>query len=278
MAKNLLNTDFFDRNSHFLVNFRDFHKTTSQIPKAFYNVNEKTRKYIKSSKSHWIVKDRNHRGIKLYDITKAPSISSKAFVQKLVDSPYLIDDTKFDVAVYVSLRNSVFITTPEYFIYDEWLLRFCPEKYNLENVDGYVIHDKYKHPSKIKNLTIFDADVYNGKEALLDFLKRSDSEMFEKVQKNMHKIIHDVIQSHFWNIKEKTKKFGRDHGGKNIKFFEMVRFDFIFDSNKKVWLMEVNMSPNLDSGHFWQNAVLYRKVVDWALQKGVWDRCVEGGV
>lgn len=44
-------------------------------------------------------------------------------------------------------------------------------------------------------------------------------------------------------------------------FFEMVRFDFILDADLKVWLMEVNMSPNLSSASHNDNKLMYEQVV-----------------
>lgn len=44
-------------------------------------------------------------------------------------------------------------------------------------------------------------------------------------------------------------------------FFELNRFDFIVDEEFKVYLMESNMSPNLSSGHFKPNALLYEQVL-----------------
>lgn len=41
----------------------------------------------------------------------------------------------------------------------------------------------------------------------------------------------------------------------------MVRFDFVLDRNLKLFLLEVNMSPNLSSGHFPPNRLLYEQVV-----------------
>ena len=41
----------------------------------------------------------------------------------------------------------------------------------------------------------------------------------------------------------------------------MVRFDFVLDSNLKVYLMEVNMSPNLSTKHFSGNRLLYEQVI-----------------
>ena len=44
-------------------------------------------------------------------------------------------------------------------------------------------------------------------------------------------------------------------------FFEMVRFDFVLDADLKVYLMEVNMSPNLSTKHFASNRLLYEQVI-----------------
>lgn len=41
----------------------------------------------------------------------------------------------------------------------------------------------------------------------------------------------------------------------------MARFDFVLDSDLNVYLMEANMSPNLSSGHFPPNKLLYENVL-----------------
>lgn len=47
-------------------------------------------------------------------------------------------------------------------------------------------------------------------------------------------------------------------------FFELVRFDFIIDADFNVYLMEINMSPNItpESPKFEKNAVLREKMVN----------------
>jgi tubulin monoglycylase TTLL15 len=51
-------------------------------------------------------------------------------------------------------------------------------------------------------------------------------------------------------------------------FFELVRFDFIIDSDFKVYLMEINMSPNItpESEKFEKNAIIREKMVNDVLQ------------
>ena len=41
----------------------------------------------------------------------------------------------------------------------------------------------------------------------------------------------------------------------------MVRFNFVLDSKLNVYLMEVNMSPNLCTKHFSGNRLLYEQVI-----------------
>ena len=70
--------------------------------------------------------------------------------------------------MYVVITNSVDTPVPKFHVMNEWLLRFCPQEYNLEHVDGYVIHDDYRHPLNISSLTDFN-ESYNGKQALLNY-------------------------------------------------------------------------------------------------------------
>lgn len=51
-------------------------------------------------------------------------------------------------------------------------------------------------------------------------------------------------------------------------FFELVRFDFVMDENLKVYLMEINLSPNLTPTHDIEESVANRneQVVHETLQ------------
>lgn len=53
------------------------------------------------------------------------------------------------------------------------------------------------------------------------------------------------------------------HFNSSHHFFELVRFDFILDETLKLYLMEVNMSPNLTPmfDRFESNAATNEKIV-----------------
>lgn len=270
-------TSVFTTKDYFVTNFhRDY------IPEAALTLTDNIQTNVNHYK--WIVKNKNHRGIKLYDAqslqtfskSQANQLSSTTFIQRLIDNTFLINGHKFDLNLYVTLTNSQINPTPKIEIFDEWLIRFCPEKYNENNLDGYVVSDEYLHPVDLAKQVPtfkFDGSKYNGKEALLGHLYATKNfNLYETLETKLHSIIYDVITSYSYNIEDKTLRFCNS---KIFNFFQLVRFDFIIDEHDKVWLMEVNMSPNLDSGHFAANAVLYKKVIDWSLRLGYFDRCLD---
>jgi len=262
-------TNFFTTKEYFVTNFR-----RDYIPEAHLSLSNELRK---NRKYKWVIKQKDHRGVTLVkDMSKiGASLPKNTFLQRFIDNVYLIDKHKFDVALYVVLTNQAEVSpTPDFKISDDWLIRFCPEEYNEKNTGGYVIHDEYKHPSEIKDLD-FTED-YNGREALLGHFKKKNLPVHNTLQNSFTQIIRDVIYSHTYQIEQSTHNFSTDKETKNtlpIKFFQLVRFDFIIDNNFKVWLMEINMSPNLDSGHFSANGILYERIIEWALRNGVADRC-----
>lgn len=264
-------SSYFTTKEYFVTKFeRDY------IPEAYSEVDDSVRGIIRTSGVPWVVKHKDHRGIQLYQKNSMPAISEKTFVQRFVDDPLLIDETKFDVALYVVITNSADSPIPKIHILNEWLLRFCPEPYNTENINGYVIHDEYRHPNSIPSLTDFD-ETYNGKQALLNYFMRTRNPLALTLEDSFVRIIRDVVNSHTYLMEKHTAELRQraelNERGSDLKFFELVRFDFIIDQYLKVWLMEVNMSPNLNSGHFKENAVLYKKVLDWTFGVGVMSRC-----
>ena len=73
--------------------------------------------------------------------------------------------------------------------------------------------------------------------------------MGAKAPEKMWNTIYDIIRD-VYTHKEAEFIKAISHYPQKRGFFEMVRFDFVLDSKLNVYLMEVNMSPNLSSKHF----------------------------
>ena len=230
------------------------------IPKAFRipNDTEKLKKYAEENPNTMFVqKNSNHRGIKIEKLDKLDLKSSGSFVQKYVDDPFLIDGYKFDIGVYTIVTS---IDPLRIYVFDgDVLVRFCPELYypfDQDNKDKYVVHDDYRPTWKVPTLAKLYSDLgYTFKETLNAHI-RSLGKKPENVWDQVHEIIRET-----YIAKEKEMAKAASHYPYPRNFFEMVRFDFVLDSNLKVYLMEANMSPNLSSKHFSQNRLLYEQVV-----------------
>ena len=77
-----------------------------------------------------------------------------------------------------------------------------------------------------------------------------------KMWNTIYDIIRDVYTSKEKDYLKAINKYPHKRA-----FFEMVRFDFVLDSKLNVYLMEVNMSPNLSTKHFSGNRLLYEQVI-----------------
>lgn len=231
------------------------------FPKAFRipsDRNELLKYADKYPDSLWVQKNNNHRGIKIKGLQEVDFDSNGTFVQEFISKPLLIDGRKFDIGVYVVLTSLSPLRV--YIINDEALFRFCPKEYypfDPADVDTYVIHDAYKPIWEIPPLQ----DLYiNQKYSMKETFNRYMINEGKNVTKLWHDI-HSIIRTLYLRKQSALMSAGAKHNLKN--FFEMVRFDFMVDENMKLYLMEVNMSPNMATGrgHFKGNKRLYEHVL-----------------
>lgn len=234
---------------------------SKHVPKAFVMPQNKESflEYSqKNPKTLWVQKSNSHRGIKVNSDIRNFSLDAKGtFIQEFIKNPFLIDERKFDIGVYVTLTS---IDPLRVYIYTgDVLLRFCTHKYylfNPENLESYVVNDDYLPVWKVSPLQqCFSKFNFTAKECLNNYL-RMQGKNPEKIWLQIHEAIRDVyIRAEDAMIKA-ALKFG------NLRtYFELVRFDFVLDENLNVFLLEANMSPNLSSEHFPPNRLLYEQVV-----------------
>jgi hypothetical protein len=176
---------------------------------------------------------------------------SSLIVSHYVDNPLLINNLKFDLRIYVALLG---VNPLRIFIYHEGLGRFATETYDQSA--GDCENKKYQHLTNYsvnkKNTEFVKSEKENEEyfgskwslSALKDFLsfnigKEETSDLFARIDDLIVKTIlsgENILHSSFLqNVPY------------NNACYEVLGFDVLIDSNLKPWLMEVNMSPSMNS-------------------------------
>ncbi|KAK3093406.1 hypothetical protein FSP39_015196 [Pinctada imbricata] len=230
------------------------------IPRAF-KIPEEKKKFLSYAKNNpeklWVQKRNSHRGIKIKRVKDLDLQDESSFIQEYVDRPFLIDGRKFDIGVYAILTSIDPLRV--YMLENDALFRFCSHDYhpfNPKDVKKYVVGDDYTPVWHMPSLKVLYNHVESNFKVTFDTYLKS-------VGKDPHKMWNDIrtaINSVY--LSKEPYLIGAARKYKSTRnFFEMVRFDFVLDEELNVYLMEVNMSPNLSSGHFEGNTLLYEQVV-----------------
>ncbi|XP_065833475.1 probable tubulin polyglutamylase ttll-15 isoform X1 [Oscarella lobularis] len=208
----------------------------------------------------WVVKSGTHRGVRVrkqVDNVLKIRHDANLFIQEFISNPFLIDGRKFDIGVYTVITS---IDPLRVYTYEEEiLLRFCSLPYHPfdeAEVNKYVVTADYTPTWEIPSLVeAYNNFQYSHKQALNLHLGRqghNPKPMWQAISDSIREVMHAKEDG----IREIVRKrFSHQN------FFELVRFDFIIDEKLKVYLLEVNMSPNLSSGHFAPNKWLYEQIV-----------------
>ncbi|KAJ7384746.1 Tubulin-tyrosine ligase [Desmophyllum pertusum] len=164
---------------------------------------------------------------------------------------------KFDIGIYTVLTS---IDPLRVYVYDqEVLIRFCEKDYYPFDADveqKYVVEDSYTQPWELPSLReLWNKGKYSRKMLLNAYLKQQGKDV-NKMWNDAYRAIAEVYLR-----KEPDLISAASHFKSTRNFFEMVRFDFILDADLKVWLMEVNMSPNLSSAAHSDNKLMYEQVI-----------------
>ncbi|XP_062503753.1 probable tubulin polyglutamylase ttll-15 [Corticium candelabrum] len=230
-----------------------------------FRIPKEIKEFRAEAKNHpdklWVQKSNNHRGVRIKKIEEMYLLDvpydAGVFVQEFVSNPLLIDGRKFDIGIYTVITS---IDPLRVYIYeDEFLLRFCSQPYHpldVIEVTKYVVTDDYTPTWQIQSLvSLYNDYHYSHKQALFTYMRKHGHDP-DKVWTAVKESIREAIVS-----KEPDFKKSLQHFTSNRNFFELVRFDFVIDENLKIWLMEVNMSPNLSSEHFPPNKWMYEQVI-----------------
>lgn len=135
------------------------------------------------------------------------------------------------------------------------LLRFCSEPYkpfDADNVNKYVPSEDYT-----PNITYFKQNNFSAIDAFNHYLHSQGLDVVQ-LWRQIDDAIVSITLSKLSYIIRYTNLF---HRKKKLEHFELLRFDFIIDSNLKVYLMEINMNatPGFKSSE--HHNVMYEQVL-----------------
>uniref|UniRef100_A0AC35FBA4 ATP-grasp domain-containing protein n=1 Tax=Panagrolaimus sp. PS1159 TaxID=55785 RepID=A0AC35FBA4_9BILA len=181
--------------------------------------------------------------------------------QKYVLNPYLINDKKFDLRIYVYVPSLDPLTI---YINKEGLVRFASLPYDNESLSNQYVH-----------LTNYSINRYAERDGMIGgpvdkwtlerFWKHLDSH--GKDSKAVLKQIEDMVVKTVISC----ESYIRDHMKYNetdmSTCHELFGFDILIDDKMRAHLLEVNISPSL------QAHTEVDKWVKWALVKDVLNMC-----
>ncbi|KAG5668722.1 hypothetical protein PVAND_016649 [Polypedilum vanderplanki] len=193
-------------------------------------------------KSKFIVKNMDQGGIEVVPFEKVNiNLGTWRFLQAYI-LPRLIYGHAFDLGVYV------LITSMDPLRIYRWkqdiLLRFCSEKYLPFDYD---IQEKFNCGYNYKNIWEIPQLTNRLESSNMEIIKNAlnptnPSDLEKKIDEAISVI---ALEKNKISNKYSTLYVNRTNN-KLKHFFELVRFDFIVDNDFDVYLIEINMSPEMN--------------------------------
>eukprot|EP00357_Protocruzia_adherens_P010429 CAMPEP_0115043784 /NCGR_PEP_ID=MMETSP0216-20121206/47082_1 /TAXON_ID=223996 /ORGANISM="Protocruzia adherens, Strain Boccale" /LENGTH=868 /DNA_ID=CAMNT_0002426185 /DNA_START=300 /DNA_END=2907 /DNA_ORIENTATION=+ len=169
--------------------------------------------------------------------------------QRYVHKPYLIDDLKFDLRLYVLIAGC---DPLRLFLHEEGLARFATESYNGPvggNLSDVCMHLTNYAINKNSEKFVFNEDKemddVGHKRSLQSVWKLMEAQGTDivKMKKDINKLIIKTfcsIQPHLAHVYKSCQPDDLSNG----MCFEILGFDILLDDKAKPWLIEVNHSPS----------------------------------
>ncbi|OMJ75874.1 hypothetical protein SteCoe_24893 [Stentor coeruleus] len=198
--------------------------------------------------STWIIKPgeatNRGKGIKVSSsLDKIKSIISRQrkshtyIIQKYIQNPLLINKRKFDIRCY-ALLTSFANQLQGYFFKDGYLRTSCKE-FNIKNTNDKFVH--LTNDAIQKNHEDYGKFESGNKLSYNDFQKflnsiGSNIDFF----KDIFPQIVDIVKGSIACAKDIINEEGK------MNLFEVLGYDFMIDTDYKVWLIEINTNPCLE--------------------------------
>nr|XP_045584027.1 tubulin monoglutamylase TTLL4-like isoform X1 [Procambarus clarkii]XP_045584028.1 tubulin monoglutamylase TTLL4-like isoform X1 [Procambarus clarkii] len=201
-------------------------------------------------KKKWIVKPpASARGTGIQVVHKWSQVptDSPVVVQRYISRPYLINDTKFDIRIYVLVTS---FHPLRIYLYQDGLVRFASVQYNNASTS---LNDRYMHLTNYsvnKSSSSYTHNVDAGQcqghkwtiKSLWGYLKARGVDTSALWTRIADLVIKTVVSGEH-DIVVRTRKNVRSR----YSCHELFGFDVIIDERLRPWLLEVNISPSLHS-------------------------------
>ncbi|XP_056634232.1 tubulin monoglutamylase TTLL4-like isoform X2 [Diorhabda sublineata] len=198
----------------------------------------------------WIIKPpASARGAGIKVINKWSQLPKKSslIVQKYISNPYLINDSKFDLRLYVLVTsfNPLII-----YMYKEGLARFASAKYSSNAKD---LKDRYMHLTNY-SINKFSSQYTANEDAnscqghkwtiskLMEYLQDYNVDT-KALWKNLQQLVIKTIIA----CESPVVELCEENINSRYNCYELFGIDILLDDNFKPWLLEVNISPSLHS-------------------------------
>ncbi|XP_043496287.1 tubulin polyglutamylase TTLL4-like [Polistes fuscatus] len=210
------------------------------------------------NKEKWIIKppaSARGRGIRVVHRWAQIPKKHPVVVQQYLSKPKLIGGAKFDLRLYVLVTS---FNPLKIYLYPDGLVRFASVKY-VDDIN--YLSDRFMHLTNYSinksNSTYRSndkADSCTGHKWTL----RTLWSYFEREHINVSKIwssMKDIVIKTMISGESSINALSRPNIQSRYCCYELFGVDIILDENLKPWLLEVNISPSLQSSSLLDNAV-----------------------
>ncbi|CDW80207.1 tubulin-tyrosine ligase family protein [Stylonychia lemnae] len=166
-------------------------------------------------------------------------------VQQYQTNPYLINNKKFDLRIYVLVTQVE--PTLNCFIYGDGLARFATDEYNSAPVNNSNLFMHLTNYAINKNSDKFAENEQDFKKRLVEIydLFKEEGHNIEELKSTIKDMIIKTLMSIQPQLAHNYKSCTPSHA-EFRSCFELLGFDILIDKKLKPWLLEVNHAPSFN--------------------------------